>query len=131
MPDFRGPTGVWTLQRLGLPTPNLEIEFGAAKPTVTHQASRWLSAPCPAEHRPAWRPCRAHKQTSDLHRLHLCWRRCKETGLSVGCVVMAIATSKGSACLHLARIKTGWYQRSCRLAGKSKILLRLCDEDRL
>lgn len=38
VPDFRGPTGIWTLQRLGLPIPKLPIEFGAAKPTITHQA---------------------------------------------------------------------------------------------
>jgi len=44
VPDFRGPNGIWTLQRLGLPTPDLEIEFGAAKPTVTHQALVALQA---------------------------------------------------------------------------------------
>ena len=39
VPDFRGPTGIWTLQRAGLPISKLNIEFGAAKPTVTHQVT--------------------------------------------------------------------------------------------
>jgi hypothetical protein len=44
VPDFRGPTGIWTLQRAGLPIPKLNIEFGAAKPSITHQVLLQLVA---------------------------------------------------------------------------------------
>ena len=38
IPDFRGPQGVWTLQRAGKPLPRLKTSFGVAKPSLTHQA---------------------------------------------------------------------------------------------
>jgi mono-ADP-ribosyltransferase sirtuin 6 len=38
IPDFRGPQGVWTLQRKGLPLPKLHTSFVYAKPSLTHQA---------------------------------------------------------------------------------------------
>jgi hypothetical protein len=38
IPDFRGPQGVWTLQRKGLPLPKLQTSFVYAKPSLTHQA---------------------------------------------------------------------------------------------
>lgn len=50
VPDFRGPTGIWTLQRAGLPIPKLDIEFGAAKPSITHQVLL-LSVAYDADHR--------------------------------------------------------------------------------
>lgn len=38
IPDFRGPQGVWTLQRKGLPLPKLHTSFVYAQPSLTHQA---------------------------------------------------------------------------------------------
>ncbi|KAK9835969.1 hypothetical protein WJX81_002387 [Elliptochloris bilobata] len=38
IPDFRGPQGVWTLQRAGKPLPKAKCSFAAAKPSLTHQA---------------------------------------------------------------------------------------------
>ncbi|KAI8466807.1 MAG: hypothetical protein J3K34DRAFT_524218 [Monoraphidium minutum] len=38
IPDFRGPGGVWTLQRAGKPLPRLQTSFGYAKPSLTHMA---------------------------------------------------------------------------------------------
>ncbi|XP_021002130.2 NAD-dependent protein deacetylase Sirt6 [Parasteatoda tepidariorum] len=37
IPDFRGPKGVWTLEKEGL-KPNINISFNDAKPTATHMA---------------------------------------------------------------------------------------------
>ncbi|KAG0724467.1 NAD-dependent protein deacetylase Sirt6 [Chionoecetes opilio] len=37
IPDFRGPKGVWTLEKEGL-KPNVNISWDAAKPTLTHMA---------------------------------------------------------------------------------------------
>jgi NAD+-dependent protein deacetylase sirtuin 6 len=38
IPDFRGPAGVWTLQKKGLPLPTTTCPFELARPTYTHQA---------------------------------------------------------------------------------------------
>lgn len=37
IPDFRGPKGVWTLEKQGL-SPQVDISFADAKPTLTHMA---------------------------------------------------------------------------------------------
>ncbi|KAK9810436.1 hypothetical protein WJX72_010681 [[Myrmecia] bisecta] len=37
IPDFRGPNGVWTLQRAKKPLPKLKTSFTFAKPSLTHQ----------------------------------------------------------------------------------------------
>jgi NAD-dependent SIR2 family protein deacetylase len=36
IPDFRGPNGVWTLQRAGRSPPRLHTSFVFAKPSLTH-----------------------------------------------------------------------------------------------
>jgi mono-ADP-ribosyltransferase sirtuin 6 len=36
IPDFRGPTGVWTLQRAGKPIPKPKVTFSVARPSLTH-----------------------------------------------------------------------------------------------
>lgn len=36
VPDFRGPNGIWTLQRSGKPIPKPKISFAVAKPSFTH-----------------------------------------------------------------------------------------------
>jgi len=36
--DFRGPAGVWTLQRAGKPLPPLPVAFAYARPSLTHMA---------------------------------------------------------------------------------------------
>jgi mono-ADP-ribosyltransferase sirtuin 6 len=38
IPDFRGPNGVWTLQKRGQPLPAATCPFELARPTYTHQA---------------------------------------------------------------------------------------------
>eukprot|EP00877_Chromochloris_zofingiensis_P004606 jgi/Chrzof1/14146/Cz08g26220.t1 len=38
IPDFRGPQGVWTLQKAGKELPILQTSFTYAKPSLTHQA---------------------------------------------------------------------------------------------
>lgn len=37
IPDFRGPEGIWTLQRAGQPLPRPKVSFTHAKPSLTHQ----------------------------------------------------------------------------------------------
>ena len=37
IPDFRGPSGIWTLQRAHKPIPEFKVSFGVAKPSLTHQ----------------------------------------------------------------------------------------------
>ena len=37
IPDFRGPAGIWTLQRARKPIPEFKVSFGVAKPSLTHQ----------------------------------------------------------------------------------------------
>ncbi len=37
IPDFRGPSGIWTLQRAGQPLPRPKVSFTHAKPSLTHQ----------------------------------------------------------------------------------------------
>ncbi|KAL8469700.1 hypothetical protein ACS0TY_032514 [Phlomoides rotata] len=38
IPDFRGPKGIWTLQRQGKPLPEASLPFHRATPTPTHMA---------------------------------------------------------------------------------------------
>uniref|UniRef100_A0A0D9W317 NAD-dependent protein deacetylase SRT1 n=1 Tax=Leersia perrieri TaxID=77586 RepID=A0A0D9W317_9ORYZ len=38
IPDFRGPKGVWTLQRAGKGVPNASLPFNRAVPSLTHMA---------------------------------------------------------------------------------------------
>uniref|UniRef100_A0A7N0RE59 NAD-dependent protein deacetylase SRT1 n=2 Tax=Kalanchoe fedtschenkoi TaxID=63787 RepID=A0A7N0RE59_KALFE len=38
IPDFRGPKGIWTLQREGKPLPEASLPFHRALPSVTHMA---------------------------------------------------------------------------------------------
>lgn len=38
IPDFRGPNGVWTAQRRGLPMPRARVSFLYAQPSLTHMA---------------------------------------------------------------------------------------------
>mmetsp|Transcript_36971 Transcript_36971/g.116303 ORF Transcript_36971/g.116303 Transcript_36971/m.116303 type:complete len:300 (+) Transcript_36971:72-971(+) len=38
IPDFRGPKGIWTLQKSGKPLPKLKTSFEHARPSLTHQA---------------------------------------------------------------------------------------------
>lgn len=37
IPDFRGPSGIWTLQRAGQPLPRPKVSFTHATPSLTHQ----------------------------------------------------------------------------------------------
>ena len=37
IPDFRGPSGIWTLQRAKKPIPKFKVSFGVAMPSLTHQ----------------------------------------------------------------------------------------------
>jgi len=36
IPDFRGPSGIWTLQKAGQPLPKAKVSFAVAKPSFTH-----------------------------------------------------------------------------------------------
>eukprot|EP00740_Mantoniella_antarctica_P009453 CAMPEP_0181374356 /NCGR_PEP_ID=MMETSP1106-20121128/15967_1 /TAXON_ID=81844 /ORGANISM="Mantoniella antarctica, Strain SL-175" /LENGTH=385 /DNA_ID=CAMNT_0023492313 /DNA_START=101 /DNA_END=1261 /DNA_ORIENTATION=+ len=38
IPDFRGPKGIWTLQRAGAPIPKASCQFDRATPSLTHMA---------------------------------------------------------------------------------------------
>ena len=44
VPDFRGPNGVWTRERKGLPPPAASLPFELARPGLTHMAIRTLAA---------------------------------------------------------------------------------------
>lgn len=44
VPDFRGPNGVWTLQRAGRPLPRLQTSFAYAQPSFTHMVGRMCGA---------------------------------------------------------------------------------------
>lgn len=46
IPDFRGPNGIWTLQRAGQPLPRPKVSFTHAKPSLTHQVGAGLGAAC-------------------------------------------------------------------------------------
>lgn len=38
IPDFRGPKGIWTLQRAGEDIPKASCQFDRARPSLTHMA---------------------------------------------------------------------------------------------
>lgn len=38
IPDFRGPNGVWTMQKAGAPLPTASVRFDRARPSFTHAA---------------------------------------------------------------------------------------------
>lgn len=38
IPDFRGPSGIWTLEERGEAPPTDTVSFGSAEPTATHRA---------------------------------------------------------------------------------------------
>ena len=44
IPDFRGPSGVWTLQRAGMPLPKPRSSFTVAQPSLTHMVRHMLLA---------------------------------------------------------------------------------------
>lgn len=44
VPDFRGPNGVWTRERQGLPPPEASLPFELARPGLTHMAIKTLHA---------------------------------------------------------------------------------------
>ena len=44
IPDFRGPAGIWTLQRARKPIPAFKTSFGIAKPSLTHQVDCYFTA---------------------------------------------------------------------------------------
>ncbi|KAL3132439.1 hypothetical protein ABBQ32_008995 [Trebouxia sp. C0010 RCD-2024] len=50
IPDFRGPSGIWTLQRAHKPIPEFKVSFGVAKPSLTHQASSKRCVKCKREY---------------------------------------------------------------------------------
>jgi len=46
IPDFRGPSGIWTLQRAHRPIPAFKVSFGVAKPSLCHQVCAMLQSVC-------------------------------------------------------------------------------------
>ena len=46
IPDFRGPSGIWTLQRAHRPIPPFKVSFGVAKPSLCHQVCAMLQSVC-------------------------------------------------------------------------------------
>ena len=67
IPDFRGPTGVWTQQRRGKPPPKAAVPFSQARPSLTHQALLGLQA------RPQ-KPMTPPQEFSHSRRMRRRWR---------------------------------------------------------
>ncbi len=65
IPDFRGPKGVWTLERRGL-KPDVNVAWDEARPTRTHMAlARLVEAPALRDTKVSfgWRSAKMNKNT--------------------------------------------------------------------
>ena len=53
IPDFRGPKGIWTLQKSGKPLPKLKTSFEHARPSLTQANFRTHIEAChaPTQHK--------------------------------------------------------------------------------